>query len=506
MISANFDFLKVHEPQLVRLGAQAERYFGDDPNTCLIKLRQFGELLAQLTAAKAGLLHQPGRTASGFASPPQIRARGSAPRSPISFTSCGSPATRRRMPMAAIMPQALTTLKIARAAWRLVSTEPSSTRHFKSGPFVPPADPAAATKALHEEMARLRQTVDEFRSAAEKARITAEAEAQARLNAEERREREREERALWEQLADEAEQAKLSLAAQLQTLQAAAAAAPPQATAAIIAQAEAAAAAIDIDEAATRDPDRCPSSRARLGRRYSNAALQRRRHGPAKGRNMAIAEWPTKSGPADYALFVGTRCIAVVEAKRQNKNVSASIDQAQRYCAWVPVRGGRRGYRRPVGRDTKSAAFLVPFVFSANGRPYLKQIETQSGIWFRDARKPTNHRRALVDWPTPDGLQGLLEIDADAAQADLEEPARSISDFPLRPYQKRAIEKVEEQTGRQGARTCCSPWRPAPAKPSSRLRCSTGCWPRSVSAGSVSSWTGTLSERRPPANSRPRAS
>ena len=45
--------------QLVRLGALAERYFPDDPNTCLIKLRQFGELLAQVTAAKTGLFTSP---------------------------------------------------------------------------------------------------------------------------------------------------------------------------------------------------------------------------------------------------------------------------------------------------------------------------------------------------------------------------------------------------------------------------------------------------------------
>src|SRR5437660_6015230 len=58
-ISANFDYLGVHDPQLVRLGGLAERYFKDDPNTCLIKLRQFAEVLAQLTAAKAGLLASP---------------------------------------------------------------------------------------------------------------------------------------------------------------------------------------------------------------------------------------------------------------------------------------------------------------------------------------------------------------------------------------------------------------------------------------------------------------
>ena len=57
--TANFGFLAKHDVQLMRLGALAERYFGDDPNTTLIKLRQFGELLAQLTAAKAGLFTNP---------------------------------------------------------------------------------------------------------------------------------------------------------------------------------------------------------------------------------------------------------------------------------------------------------------------------------------------------------------------------------------------------------------------------------------------------------------
>src|SRR5882724_6289842 len=57
--SANFGFLARHDVQLVRLGALAERYFGDDPSTALIKLRQFGELLAQLSAAQAGLFTSP---------------------------------------------------------------------------------------------------------------------------------------------------------------------------------------------------------------------------------------------------------------------------------------------------------------------------------------------------------------------------------------------------------------------------------------------------------------
>jgi type I restriction enzyme R subunit len=57
--SANFGFLKTDSPQLVRLGALAEHYFQEDPNTCLIKLRQFGELFAQTTAAQIGIFTSP---------------------------------------------------------------------------------------------------------------------------------------------------------------------------------------------------------------------------------------------------------------------------------------------------------------------------------------------------------------------------------------------------------------------------------------------------------------
>lgn len=34
---------------------------------------------------------------------------------------------------------------------------------------------------------------------------------------------------------------------------------------------------------------------------------------PTKGRNLAIAEWPTESGSAGYVLFAGLVPIAVVD-------------------------------------------------------------------------------------------------------------------------------------------------------------------------------------------------
>ena len=55
-------------------------------------------------------------------------------------------------------------------------------------------------------------------------------------------------------------------------------------------------------------------------RRYSKGAR------PQPNLNQAIAEWPTESGPADYALFMGMTLVATIEAKRNAKNVYGAID------------------------------------------------------------------------------------------------------------------------------------------------------------------------------------
>ncbi len=49
--SLNFSFLHEHDAHLTAYGARAERYVFDDPNTSLLKLRQFAELLARHVAA-----------------------------------------------------------------------------------------------------------------------------------------------------------------------------------------------------------------------------------------------------------------------------------------------------------------------------------------------------------------------------------------------------------------------------------------------------------------------
>jgi type I restriction enzyme, R subunit len=54
-LPTNFYHLQEHDEQLLRLGMLAEKYFAEDPNTSLLKLRQFAELLAQMVASRVGL-------------------------------------------------------------------------------------------------------------------------------------------------------------------------------------------------------------------------------------------------------------------------------------------------------------------------------------------------------------------------------------------------------------------------------------------------------------------
>ena len=51
----NFDFLKQHDPIFLQLAQSAERAFSSDPNTTLVKLRQFAEAIAQDQAEREAL-------------------------------------------------------------------------------------------------------------------------------------------------------------------------------------------------------------------------------------------------------------------------------------------------------------------------------------------------------------------------------------------------------------------------------------------------------------------
>jgi type I restriction enzyme R subunit len=265
-----------------------------------------------------------------------------------------------------------------------------------------------------------------------------------RESAEERAQRLAEEREVWERLAQEAEDAKNAALADLVRLQQQAAAVTAQTRQQQRQRVEQAARAIDLDEAATRAiiDERL---RARGWQADTKALRHSRGTRPAPNQMIAIAEWPTTSGPADYALFYGLECLGTVEAKRKRKTVSSDLGQAERYSRDIQLTEDETA---PAGSPWDG--YQIPFVFSTNGRPYLKQIETQSGIWFRDVRRATNLSRALTDWPTPDGLKAQLEIDTEAADRRLQTQAMTFG-FDLRHYQHSAIAAVEARLA-QGLR------------------------------------------------------
>lgn len=168
---------------------------------------------------------------------------------------------------------------------------------------------------------------------------------------------------------------------------------------------------------------------------------------PQKGRNLAIAEWPTDSkvgrnGRADYALFVGEELVGIIEAKAESENILSVLDyQAKDYACQIR----KEDQHYTIGRW---GDFFVPFIFATNGRPYLKQFETKSGIWFRDVREPENNPYALPGWPRPDGLIAKLAHDKKAAEKKLTSFSDQMLTDPnglnLRNYQVDAIHAAED--------------------------------------------------------------
>lgn len=61
--SANFGYLLNYEPLLVLHGAAAEAYVFTDPNTSMIKARQFGEALTEVLFTRFGIPGMPSRQA-----------------------------------------------------------------------------------------------------------------------------------------------------------------------------------------------------------------------------------------------------------------------------------------------------------------------------------------------------------------------------------------------------------------------------------------------------------
>jgi type I restriction enzyme, R subunit len=207
--STNFAFLAHHVPRLVALGTQAEAHFAGDPVVAIIKLRQFGEVLAKRAAAKVGLLVNPEDAQQQTID--RLWERGV-----IGATQRSLFHDLRRMGNVAVHEgkgdhgEALHQLRMARELGVWFQRSFGNNRKFDPGPFVPPSEPKKLDTAVHEELERLRQEMathaKEFEAAQraiEEARNAAKAEARERMTAEQIANKAREEAAIWEALASE---------------------------------------------------------------------------------------------------------------------------------------------------------------------------------------------------------------------------------------------------------------------------------------------------------------
>ena len=320
-MATNFKLLQGDEPQLARLGLLAEKYFPDDPNTALLKVRQFGELLAQSVAAHSGKFTGPDE--SQFDLLYRLREEGLLPKQADQlFHENRKIGNQANHAIAGDHAGALSALKMA---WNLGVWfhRTDKDADYKSGPFTPPPAPKDESVEMRQELARLRAERTSYQTQHEinQSQLDEVKETLARTSGDS---------CVWQELAALAEQEKAATQAGLRALQLQTSGKPAAELAKIVKASNKAAEHIELDEAATR---------VLIDQQLRDAGWDvdtvNLTHGkgarPEKGKNKAIAEWPTRTGRADYVLFIGMVPVAAVEAKKKNIDVSGNLQQSKRY-------------------------------------------------------------------------------------------------------------------------------------------------------------------------------
>jgi hypothetical protein len=157
--SANFSFLREHDPQLVNLAARAEHYFHSDSNTCIFKLRQFAERLAQHIADETGHYQAQGEAQVELLR--RLETEGIISREVAKlFHSIRKGGNNAAHTVKDDRREALTLLKNACELGIWFHSEFGNDSNFRPRPFVLPAVPTDPTTELQAEIDRLIETVN----------------------------------------------------------------------------------------------------------------------------------------------------------------------------------------------------------------------------------------------------------------------------------------------------------------------------------------------------------
>lgn len=142
----------------------------------------------------------------------------------------------------------------------------------------------------------------------------------------------------------------------------------------------------------------------------------------SKLKNHAVEEFPTETGPADYALFVEGKLLGIIEAKKVSVGAENVLEQAKRYS---------RGAENTLGQWGE---YKVPFLYATNGEI----------IYHLDVRRKENISSQLLDFHSPQGLLEKYKQDVTEAKQWIEQnPVEKIQ--RLRPYQVQAVRAIERE-------------------------------------------------------------
>lgn len=106
---------------------------------------------------------------------------------------------------------------------------------------------------------------------------------------------------------------------------------------------------------------------------------------PSASLGIAVREYPTESGEADYILFLERKPVGVIEAKKEGVTLSAVHDQTTRYSA---------DNLKYIRKDE-----ILPFQYESTGTETL----------FTDARDPSPRQREIFHFHKPETLNEWLK-------------------------------------------------------------------------------------------------
>lgn len=461
-LPSNFHFLQKHDPVFYQLALTAEQLFSLDPNTTIMKLRQLAEAFTKDIASRfnipsysynnqSDLIYQIDRKITLDSRIRDIfhKLRKDGNKAVHEFTYGDHK-------------QAITDLQLAHklAVWYHLTFGDDS--NFIEDPFRVPEDPSHSLEQLEDERNLLTAKLIEANKAIEDSQeltelIAKEVSAKDAIAVEMQASKEKYEKIIAfneAQLEEAREVFETKIAALIKTEKDKKEERELQQS--FKRKAKSAASKLHLTEDETRELIDVKLIEA--GWEADTRGLDYRKGvRPEVGHNKAIAEWPCynphtkKNTRADYVLLIGLKPVGVVEAKKFGNDVADDLRQAEEYSRDINLDSVKQIAKNqgvalelkewPIDAQ-KDETYRVPLAYSTNGREYQNQIQTKSGIWFRDLRVPENKSRALKGWQTPEEIELLLARDEEKIIEKIQE--NQWGSLELRDYQKTAVHKAED--------------------------------------------------------------